>query len=307
MPPNFIKRPVQSALLSTLVALQLLLTNSGAEEVSLSQATTSATRGLVVFPFDPNNFTNPTKIDNQWLPLVPGTVLVLQGQANRGGGMRPHQVMFTVTDLTKVINGVRTIVVWDTDVNFARGGVGQLVESELAFFAQDNDGSVWNLGEYPEEFDEEGEFLGAPNTWIAGLAGAQAGVHMLAKPRVGGPRYLQGFAPKIEFLDIAKVFNTGRMVCVPVDCYKNVVVTVETSPLDRSGGHQRKYHAPRVGIVKVDAVGDPEGETLVLVEMRTLNPDQLEDVREKALELDNRGYQVSPDLYGQTPPAEHTD
>ena len=212
MPPNFIKGPLQSALLSTLVALQLLLTNSGAEEVGISQAAISARpeassaaarRNFGVFPFEPDNFFNPTQINNRFLPLVPGTVLVFEGQANRGGGVSPHRVMFIVTDLTKVINGVRSVVVWDRDVSN-----GQLVESELAFFAQDNVGRVWNLGEYPEEFDQ-GQFLGAPNTWIAGQAGAKAGVHMLAKPRVGRPRYLQGFAPDIEFLDTAKVFRYG--------------------------------------------------------------------------------------------------
>jgi hypothetical protein len=85
---------------------------------------------------------------------------------------------------------------------------------------------------------------------------------MLARPRVGRQRYLQGFAPDIEFLDTAKVFNAGRRVRVPLDLYNDVVVTDETSPLDRSGGHQRKFHAPGVGIVKIDPVGDPEAETL---------------------------------------------
>jgi outer membrane autotransporter protein len=309
MPPNFIKRPLQSALLSTLVALQLLLTNSGAEEVGISQTAISAgpeassvaaRRNFVVFPFEPDNFFNPTQINNRFLPLVPGTVLVLQGQASRGGEGSPHRVTFIVTDLTKVINGVRSVVVWDRDVNN-----GQLVESELAFFAQDNVGRVWNLGEYPEEFDQ-GQFLGAPNTWIAGQAGAKAGVHMLAKPRVGRTRYLQGFAPDIEFLDTAKVFNTGRRVHVPLDLYNDVVVTDETSPLDESGGHQRKFHAPGVGIVKISPVEDPEAETLELVKLLHLSPEQLAHVSEGALRLDNRGYEVSPDLYGLTPPAERS-
>ncbi len=56
--------------------------------------------------------------------------------------------MFTVTDLTKVVNGVRAVVVWDRDY-----ASGELQETELAFFAQDNDGNVWHLGEYPEEYE----------------------------------------------------------------------------------------------------------------------------------------------------------
>ena len=71
-----------------------------------------------------------------------------KGAANRGQGRRPHQVITTVTDLTKVIDGVRTVVIWERDIND-----GRLLEGELAFQAQDDDGNVWNLGEYPEEYD----------------------------------------------------------------------------------------------------------------------------------------------------------
>ena len=62
-------------------------------------------------------------------------------------------MIFTVTDLTKEINGVRTVVLWDRDIN-----AGKLLEGELALWAQDDDGNVWLLGEYPEEYDENGKF-----------------------------------------------------------------------------------------------------------------------------------------------------
>ena len=80
--------------------------------------------------FDPANFSNPTTIDNKWLPLVPGTQFTLQGYTLRGRAVLPHRVVFTVTDLTKFVNGVRSVVVWDRDIN-----EGQLQEAELAFFA----------------------------------------------------------------------------------------------------------------------------------------------------------------------------
>ena len=44
--------------------------------------------------------------------------------------------MTTVTDLSKVIDGVRTLVIWERDYT-----AGQLSEPELAFFAQDNAGN----------------------------------------------------------------------------------------------------------------------------------------------------------------------
>ena len=113
--------------------------------------------------FDPINFSNSTQIDNQWYPLIPGTQFIYEGSAVRGSGLRPHRVVFTVTDLTKVINGVRTVVMWDRDFNN-----GKLVEAELAFHAQDNAGNVLESGEYPEEY-ERGKFVGAASTWIAGV------------------------------------------------------------------------------------------------------------------------------------------
>ncbi|HEY8218174.1 MAG TPA: hypothetical protein VIH82_13640, partial [Acidimicrobiia bacterium] len=94
--------------------------------------------------FNPSSFPAVVRVDNQWLPLTPGTRLVFQGKANRGQGLKNHRVVATVTDLTKVIDGVRSVVVWEQDINH-----GNLEESEINFNAQDRDGNVWLLGEYP--------------------------------------------------------------------------------------------------------------------------------------------------------------
>ena len=114
---------------------------------------------------DPSSFGDPTTIDNAWFPMPPGTQLVLQGKANADDGRVTRKVVFTVTDLTKVIDGVRSVVVYEQDYT-----AGVLEEAELSFFAQDDDGTVWLMGEYPEEYDE-GKFVKAP-TWISGLKDA---------------------------------------------------------------------------------------------------------------------------------------
>jgi hypothetical protein len=235
-------------------------------------------------------------IDNTWLPLTPGTRLTLEGRANRGGGPLPHTVSFTTTDITKVINGVNTLVVYDVDIN-----EGELAEAELAFFAQDTNGNVWNLGEYPEEFDG-GDFVGAPNTWISGLADAEGGIHMVADPQVG-QQWLQGWVPSIEFLDCARVYTIRHQVCVPFSCYSPYLRTNERSPLDPLGGIQTKYHAKGVGIVQVGAVDDPEGETLVLTDRAQLGPGEMMNARVAAMGLDERGYFTSS-VYAMTPRAQ---
>ena len=119
----------------------------------------------------------------------------MKDSPSRNGENVPHRIVFTVTDLTKVINGVRTVVIFGRD--YSRG---ELLEAELAFFAQDRDGNVWHLGQYREMYDEVG--LVGGRAWLVGhLDGARAGIMMKAKPPLGTPSYSQGYAPAPFQLD----------------------------------------------------------------------------------------------------------
>jgi hypothetical protein len=246
-----------------------------------------------ITPFDRKDFTDPTKINNRFLPFVPGTQYVLEGTATTGGGGATRKIVLTVTDLTKVINGVKTVVLLDKDFND-----GELAEAELAFQAQDYGGRVWNMGEYPE-VHENGK-ISAPAVWISGLDGAEAGQHMLKDPMVGIRTYLQGFAPKVDFLDCAKIKETGKKhVCVKAGCYDNVLVIKETSPPDPAA--QLKYYAPGVGNIKVEPVNDPEAETLSLVSVTKLGPGGRSIIRGKACDLEANAYKLSS-VYRKTKP-----
>ena len=243
-------------------------------------------------------FGRSTTIDNKWLPLKPGTQFVYEGATSEGQRRVPHRTVFTVTDLTKVVAGVRTVVVWDRDYSH-----GELVETELAFFAQDNGGNVWHLGQYPEEY-EHGKFVGAP-AWLHGIKGARAGIFVKAKPRLGAPSYSQGFAPPpINWTDRAKVHKLGQHTCVPAACYDGVLVTAEFNR-DQPGKYQLKYYAPGVGNVRVGWLGakDTDKEVLVLVKVRHLRPPAVAELAENALRLEKRAYRVSKDVYGRTSPA----
>jgi len=284
------------ALVSILTAILLL-------SMSISTVGVSATGGSTppcdpFTRFDRDDFPRWPRDGNTWDPLVPGTQFIMEGRANRGGGSLPHRVVFTVTGLNKVVNGVRTIVLWDRDIN-----EGELVEEELAFHAPDEDGNIWNLGEYPEEYDGK-KFAGAPNTWISGVADAKAGVLVPAKARLGSRSFLQGRAPDIDFYDCGKILKKGRKVCVPVKCYDDVLVVDEWSPLEPDSGHQLKYYAPNVGNIQIGAVGDPEGETLVLVDIVRLSPKALEKACKRVLKLDRRAYRISKEIYRYTSPAQ---
>jgi hypothetical protein len=251
--------------------------------------------------FDPANFSHPTEVTNPWFPLVPGTRFTWQGHATDEGERIARQVVFTVTDLTKVVNGVRTVVAWDRDYND-----GKLEEIELAFFAQDDDGNVWHFGQYPEELDGK-EIVKTP-TWIAGLHGARAGITMQAVPRLDTPSYAEGWGGSdVNWTDRGQVYRLGQETCVPVDCYADVLVIDEFNP-DEPGAHQLKYYAPGVGGVRVGWRGaeEEEREVMVLVSLEHLNAAQMDEVRRQALAQEARAYRISPDVYGTTDPIDQT-
>jgi hypothetical protein len=278
------------------VAFASLLVVSAAAMSASTTASTSRSKEISAKDFDAKNFGNSTSVSNRWFPLKPGTQLHYTGTTIEDGERIPHRVIFTVTDLTKVIGGVRNVVMWDRDYS-----AGQLVEAELAFFAQDNSRNVWQLGEYPEEY-EEGKRVAAP-AWIHGIKGTRAGLTMKAQPRLGAPSYSLGWAPAVDFTDRAKVHKLGQKTCVPAGCYQNVLVTGEFNPGEP--GTQLKYYAPGVGNVRVGYTGkDASKETLVLAKVVNLSAPDLAKVRAAALKLEQSAYKVSKAVYGRTPPAE---
>jgi len=251
--------------------------------------------------FDPANFENPTVIDNPWMPMKPGTRLVYEGKSVEDDGvMVPHRVVINVTDLTKVVGGVRSVVSWDQDY-----ADGELVEAELAFFAQDKAGNVWRMGEYPEEYDGK-TMVGNPG-WIHGIEEAHAGIMMQASPATGTPSYAQGWAPAVKWSDRAQVDQMGLKNCVPVKCYEDVMVVAETSQSEPEA-QQLKYYARGVGNIRVGwrGAGEKTKETLELVKIEQLGAKALAEVRAKAMAHEKSAYKNSKTVYVHTPPAEHT-
>ena len=247
--------------------------------------------------FDPGNFDRSTNIDNEWLPLQPGMQWAYEGTTTEDGETFARRLEFTITDLTKEIEGVRTVVAWVVDYSD-----GEAVEKEIAFYAQDNDGNVWYLGEYPEEY-EDGKFVAAP-TWIAGLEDARAGIKMWAEPQLGTPGYFQGWGPAVDWSDYGQVDQIGQETCVPIDCYEDVLVIAESS-LGESGAFQLKYYARGVGEVRVGWRGaDAAQEELELVEFTQLSPEALAEIRAEALALEKHAYEISQDVYAHTSPSE---
>jgi hypothetical protein len=174
-----------------------------------------------------------------------------------------------------------------------------MVESELAFRAQDNSGNVWHLGEYTEVYDEV-EFVGG-RMWVVGhLEGAKAGIMMKAEPKMATPSYSQGYAPPpFNWTDRGRIYKMGEKTSVKTGTYEDVLITEEFND-EEPNAIQLKYYAKNVGNVRIGWRGDDQQqETMELVEHVVLNSQELAESRAMALELEKRAF-----VYCATPPTE---
>lgn len=228
-------------------------------------------------------------------PLRPGTHFEYIGSSLEDGERLRHRVDIVVTDFTKVIDGVEAAVIWERDYT-----EGELVEAELAMFAQDTDGHVWHFGQYPEEY-EEGEIAASP-AWLHGYKGATAGILIPANPEVGTRDYAQGFAPPpLNWVDRGRVYRAGQRTCVPAGCYDGVVV-IEEFETGLPDAFQDKHYAPDVGVVRVGWRGskDDSKEVLKLVEVSQLDDAAMDEARREAVALERSAYERSTDVFALT-------
>lgn len=244
---------------------------------------------------DLSTFTNPTAITNPWFPLTPGTRLIYEGTTVDGKEELAHRIDFMVTDLVKEVAGVQTVVAYVVDYED-----DELVEKELAFYAQADDGTVWYMGEHPEEFDD-GEFDKAP-TWFHNVGDGKAGIAMPGNPQVSERSFSEGWAPSVDFSDRGRVVAVDERICIELKCYEPVVVIDEFAEAEPNAT-QIKYYAQGVGNVKVGWRGDDtQREELELVKVSTLKADALARVRTLALALEGHAYTISKEVYGTTKP-----
>lgn len=208
------------------------------------------TREAYAPAIDPARFT--TRIDNVYLPLAVGSRWVYEARVDEG----IERVVVEVTDQTRQVMGVKTVVVRDVATLD-----GKAVEDTVDWYAQDDEGNVWYFGEETTSF-EDGKSDTA-GSWEAGVDGAQPGIAMKAGPKVGD-RYRQEYAAG-EAEDMGEVVRIGERVSVRDRSFDDVLVTKDFSPLDPDAVEE-KYYARGVGAVLVEQLGGAS-ERMELVEM----------------------------------------
>src|SRR5215217_5629604 len=127
----------KALLLGVLVgAVLVLAAGLGCIALGMTGGATGTTQQAYAPHINPSEFT--TKIDNNYFPLKPGTTFVYRG--NSGGN--PERDVMTVTHSTKMVMGVKCVV-----VNDRVWAGGKLTEKTFDYYVQDRKGNVWYFGE----------------------------------------------------------------------------------------------------------------------------------------------------------------
>jgi hypothetical protein len=182
-----------------------------------------------------------TVIDNPMLPFAAGSRWVYESVA----ASEVERIEVVVLGETRVVMGIPATVVRDT-VTID----GELVEDTYDWYAQDDAGNVWYLGEETKEY-VEGEVVSTAGSWEAGVDGALPGILMKADPEVGDA-YRQEFY-RGEAEDLAEVARVGVSEAVRFGSYDDLTVIKEWSPLLASVVEE-KYYAAGVGLILEVAV-----------------------------------------------------
>lgn len=194
--------------------------------------------------FGAATFTQGTTITNPLFPLTPGTITAFHKDAlevdTRTTAVERNDVF--VKFETRTITGVETVVVRDTAFDDRK-----MIEDTLDWYAQDDLGNVWYLGEIPvnHNYDNDGKFTGTDfgGGWETGVDGAVPGYNMEASPNIGD-RYFQEFYAGVAE-DEREVVATGLTITTNLGTFTGVTKILDTQALEPSAG-AFKYFAPGV-------------------------------------------------------------
>ena len=283
--PTSIRR-VRPIVIALGLGVSLLVAGCGAgSKDSATKRTFSETS------FKPSNFVDPRVGSNKWFPLKPGMQWVREGTTLIGNRQVPHEVVTTVTDVIRKINGVQTVLVYDHSV-----GAGQVVQESLDYFAQDKDGNVWVLAGATEQF-EAGRFVAVDEVWMSGVDGAKSGILMPADPTVDTPAWSIA-QPTAQDGDAAEVARIQEQECVPFGCFNNVLVVREGKRA--AINNEFKYYVTGVGQIRNEPLGESRHEDIErLVNVTRLSAAGLTEASNQALRIDAQAAKEWPEVFGK--------
>jgi len=231
--------------------------------VALLLSTVFPAAATAEVPTDPPVFSNPLEITNVWAPFQEGGVKVFRGKLD-GQRLVVTELHLSETRFFSWSGGTaETRIV--KELEFVDG---VLEEVAWEFFAQADDGTVYQFGELVDEY-EDGEVAGHEGSWLVGgaqkrsdppgtAAAPRPTILMPAVPEVGDEFKPEDLYPIVD--ETVLILDVNKRAQVPAGRFNGLLKLRETSELPDSVP-ERKWVAAGVGVIRTRS----SEETLLLI------------------------------------------
>jgi hypothetical protein len=189
-------------------------------------------------------FSHPRDITNPYLPLAYLQQDIIEGSED-GKTTRVERTLKPEIRKTFTVAGQQVESLCMEDRVFVSG---VLEEVALDYFAQDDAGTVYYLGEDVDEYDETGKLAKhnpTDDAWLTGKDTPVPGVIIPAHPKVGDKFKSEDVSAKIDETD--EVVALDETTTVPAGKFEHCVKIKETLA---DGSIEFKFYAPGVGVVR---------------------------------------------------------
>jgi len=273
--------------------------------VAMSLAGGSALAGgLLDVEFEDATFSTPLVIDNPYWPLNPDATsrtFTYIGQTEDECVIDLVSVtaathVMTTTDAASPYYLFTALEVKDTEWVFEDVDdcdlslpldPSAIKEETLDWYAQDDQGNIWYLGEASESFEDEcGPYPGSGDpeclegSWEAGTIGGEDDDEVLGEagivvpsdepidgePLANGAYYMQEVAFEAE--DMAKILKQHISLSVEDEDYENCRKVKEWNPFEHGSSVEHKWYcADGPGLVLIEGIGGGPTEQEILVDV----------------------------------------
>ena len=196
-------------------------------------------------------FSHPRNIDNLYLPLAKLKRDIIEGSED-GKKTRVERTLKPEVHKNFKVAGQKVDSLCMEDRIFVNG---TLEEVALDYFAQDDAGTVYYLGEDVDEYDETGKLAKhnpPEDAWLTGKDTPAPGIIIPAHPKVGDKFKSEDVSATVDESD--EVVAVDETTTVPAGTFEHCVKIAEHVPGE---GVEYKYYAPGVGVVReMPATGD---------------------------------------------------
>jgi hypothetical protein len=196
----------------------------------------ASTNSCCTVPMPAPKFSHSRDITHPYLPLASLKQDILQNKSERVERTAKPDIRksFEIGGQT-----VEALTVEDREYDSA----GNLTEATLDYFAQDDDGNVYYLGEDVNTY-KAGEISGHSGAWLLGMDTKIPGVLLPAHPKVGD-KFKSENVPGITREDDL-VVSISETMTVPAGTFSNCIKVKEHAS---DGATEFKFYAPGVGVI----------------------------------------------------------